>query len=380
MIDLREFAKLGKEGVLALFADSTNAERPGYTMTEQKVIQSFENLFNEAKNSRIIVASFASNISRLQQIIHCAHKHGRKVAYSGRSMISYMAIAAELGILDIPEDVIIDIDLLNRYPKNKVVLLTTGSQGEPMSALTRMAHSDHRKIIVGPEDFIIISANPIPGNEKTIGTVINELMKRGCRVVYESMYDVHVSGHACQEELKIVQGLVKPKHFIPVHGEQKHLSKHADLAKSMGMSPKDIYIGDIGDLIEINKDYIKKIKTIPAGRIFVDGYGVGDVGNLILKERKHLAEDGLIVITATIENSNVISGPDILSRGFVFVKESEPLMKEAKKKALKIIESNLFEGKKELGATKAKLNDALSRFFFDKTKRRPMIVPVITTI
>ncbi|MDR1012911.1 MAG: ribonuclease J [Lactobacillales bacterium] len=381
MIDLCHLAHLGNQGVLALFADSTNAERPGYTMTEQKVIESFQNLFYEAQDRRIIIASFASNISRLQQIIHCAHRYGRKVAYSGRSIISYMAIAAELGFLNIPEGVIIDIDLINRYPKDKVVLLTTGSQGEPMSALTRMAYSDHRKIIVGPDDFIIISANPIPGNEKTIGAVINELLKRGCHVVYESMYDVHVSGHACQEELKLIEGLIKPQYFIPVHGEQKHLRKHAGLAKAMGMPDSRIFIGEIGDLLEINKDYIKKIGSVPAGRVFVDGSGVGDVGNLVLKERKHLAEDGLIVIVAVMESSgNIISGPDILSRGFVFVKESEPLMKEARRKAFGILESHYKRGKRELGAIKMRLNEELSKLFFDKTKRNPMILPVIMEI
>ncbi len=264
MIDLARFAELGKKGVLALMADSTNAERPGYTKTEKMVDNSFESLFQRAENNRIIIATFASNISRVQQIINCAVRFGRKVALSGRSMLNVMGIAVELGYLDVPEGVLIDIDLLNRYPKEKVVLVTTGSQGEPMSALARMAFADHRKVEVGPGDFIIISARPIPGNEKTVGNVVDELLKRGCEVVYESMYEVHVSGHACQDELKIIHGIVKPKYFIPVHGEQKMLQKHAGVAKAMGMSSANIYIGDIGDVVEINEAFLRNAGTVPA--------------------------------------------------------------------------------------------------------------------
>ena len=382
MIDLGRFAQLGSEGVLALFADSTNAERSGYTITEQKVVASFERLFKQAENNRIIIASFASNIGRIQQIIHCAAKYDRKVAFSGRSMINYMTIAGELGYLDIPDGVIIDIDVLNKYPKEKTVLLTTGSQGEPMSALSRMAYSDHRKVEVGPDDFIIISANPIPGNEKMVGAVVNELLKKGCTVVYESMYEVHVSGHACQEELKLIQGVTKPKYFIPVHGEQKHLRRHAKLAKAMGLKDSDIFIGDIGDVIEINQDYMKHIGKVQAGRILVDGLGIGDVGNIVLRDRKHLAEDGLIVVVCTMDfaNGQIVSGPDIVSRGFVYVREAEPLMGEAKAKIVRVLNDFNAEGVREWGLMKNKIRDDLSKFFYERTKRSPMILPIIMEI
>lgn len=382
MIDLAKFAELGREGVLALFADSTNAERPGYTMTEQKISKSFESLFNQADNNRIIIATFASNISRIQQIIDCAQKHGRKVAFSGRSMINYMNVAGELGYVNVPEGLIIDLDLLNRYPKEKVVLVTTGSQGEPMSALSRMAYSEHRKVEVGPDDFIIISANPIPGNEKTVGSVINELLKLGCKVVYESMYEVHVSGHACQEELKIMQGLTKPKYFIPVHGEQKHLIKHANLAKGMGMKASNVFIGDIGDVVELNKDYMKKLNPVTAGRVLVDGLGVGDVGSIVLRDRKHLGQDGLIVVVCTLnpEDGSAIAGPDIVSRGFVYVRESEPLMDDARKRVLKILENCAHENVHEWGIIKTKIKDDLSKLFYEKTRRNPMILPIIMEV
>ena len=382
MIDLGRFAQIGAEGVLALFADSTNAERQGYTVTEQKVVASFEQLFKQAENNRIIIASFASNIGRIQQIINCAVKYDRKVAFSGRSMVNYMAIAGELGFLDIPDGVIIDIDLLSKYPKEKTVLLTTGSQGEPMSALTRMAYSDHRKVEVGPDDFIIISANPIPGNEKMVGAVVNELLKKGCTVVYESMYEVHVSGHACQEELKIIHGVTKPKYFIPVHGEQKHLHHHAQLAKNMGMKASNIFIGDIGDVIEINQDYMKHLGKVPAGRVLVDGLGIGDVGSIVLRDRKHLAQDGLIVVVCTMDFSNgyIVSGPDIVSRGFVYVRESEPLMETAKNKVVKVLESCSEEGISEWGIMKTKIKEDLSKFFYEQTKRSPMILPIIMEI
>ncbi|TGJ77922.1 ribonuclease J 1 [Caproiciproducens galactitolivorans] len=382
MIDLSRFAQLGQEGVLALLADSTNAERPGYTMTESKVNDSFERLFKRAENSRIIIATFASNISRVQQIINCAVKYGRKVALSGRSMINVMGIGVEMGYLDVPDGVLIDLDLINRYPKEKVVLVTTGSQGEPMSALTRMAFADHRKVEVGPGDFIIISARPIPGNEKTVGTVIDELMKRGCEVVYESMYEVHVSGHACQEELKLMQGITKPKYVIPVHGEQKHLRKHARLAYAMGKTDSEVYIGDIGDVLELNQDYMKKLPSVPAGRVLVDGLGVGDVGSIVLRDRKHLAEDGLIVVVCTIaqEDGHVISGPDVVSRGFVYVRESEPLMDEAKELVNAVLENCADNNVHDWGTLKTRIKDELSRMLYDRTKRNPMILPIIMEV
>ncbi len=382
MIDLARFAELGKEGVLALFADSTNAERQGYTMTEKKISASFDKLFNAAGSKRIIIATFSSNISRIQQIVNCAHKYGRKVCFSGRSMCNYVNISSELGYIDIPPEVLLDINLINSYPKEKVVLITTGSQGEPMSALSRMASSEHKKISVGPEDFIIISANPIPGNEKTVGDVINDLMKLGCHVVYESMYEVHVSGHACQEELKIMQGIVKPKYFIPVHGEQKHLVKHAELAKMMGMKASNVFIGDVGNAVEINRDYMKKLPDVPAGKILIDGLGVGDVGNIVLRDRKHLSEDGLIVVVATIESQtgNIVSGPDIVSRGFVYVRESEELIESARKAALQAIEKCTQENIYDWGTIKNSIKDDLSKLFYNKTRRDPMILPILMEV
>lgn len=382
VIDLGRFAQLGSKGVLALFADSTNADRPGYTKTEKNLNASFDNLFRKAGKNRIIIASFASNIGRIRQIINCAVKYDRKVAFSGRSMINYVTIASELGYLDVPEGVIIDIDLLNKYPKEQIVLLTTGSQGEPMSALSRMASADHKKVDVGPEDFIIISANPIPGNEKMIGSVINDLMKRGCTVVYESMYEVHVSGHACAEELKLIQSIVKPKYFIPVHGEQKHLRRHGALAVEMGMPASNVYIGDIGDLLEINQNHMKNIGKVPAGRVLVDGLGVGDVGNVVLRDRKHLAQDGLIVVVCAIDFSSgyVVSGPDIVSRGFVYVRESESLMAAAKAKVTEILSDCNNENVYEWGMIKSNIKEALSKFFYEQTKRSPMILPIIMEV
>lgn len=382
MIDLGRLAQLGREGVLALFSDSTNAEREGYTKSESKVDESFDRLFKRAEDSRIIIATFASNVSRVQQIINCAVKYGRKVALSGRSMVNVMTIGEEMGYLEIPKGVLIDIDLINRYPKEKIVLVTTGSQGEPMSALTRMAFADHRKVEVGPGDFIIISARPIPGNEKTIGNVIDELIKRGCKVVYESMYEVHVSGHACREELKLMQGIVKPKYFIPVHGEQKHLRKNAELAFAMGMDPKNVFIGDIGDVLEINEEYMKRLTPVPAGRILVDGLGVGDVGSIVLRDRKHLAEDGLIVAVCTIsaQDGHVISGPDVVSRGFVYVRESEPLIDDARNLVGSILEDCANNHVHDWGTLKTRIKDELSRLLYDRTRRSPMVLPIIMEV
>ena len=382
MIDLGRLAQLGREGVLALLADSTNAERPGFTATEQKVANSFENLFRRAQNNRIIVATFASNISRVQQIINCAVRYGRKVALSGRSMLNVMGIAMEMGYLEAPDGVLIDIDMISRYPKDQIVLVTTGSQGEPMSALARMAFADHRKVEVGPGDFIIISARPIPGNEKTVGNVVDELLKRGCEVVYESMYEVHVSGHACQDELKIMQGIVRPQYFIPVHGEQKMLQKHAGLARQMGMPDSRIYIGDIGDVLEVSENGMKKIGSVPAGRVLVDGLGVGDVGSVVLRDRKHLGEDGLIVVVCTIsqETGHVVAGPDVVSRGFVYVRESEPLIDDARALVSRILNECADNGIREWGTLKTRIKDGLSRLLYDRTRRSPMILPVIMEV
>ena len=382
MIDINRFAELGDEGVLALLADSTNAERPGYTMSERRVGASFDSLFKDAENQRIIIATFASNINRVQQIINCAHKYGRKVAFSGRSMVNYMTVAMELGYLDVPDGVIIDIDLLDKYPAEKVVLVTTGSQGEPMSALYRMAYSDHRKVEVGPGDVIIISANPIPGNEKTVGSVVDELLKLGCKVIYESMYEVHVSGHACQEELKLIHGITKPKYFIPVHGEQKHLRKHAELAYQMGMEHKNVFIGDIGNVIEINENYLKQLESVKSGKVFVDGLGVGDVGSIVLRDRKHLGQDGLIIVVASLDSydGHIISGPDIVSRGFVYVRESEVLIEEVKQTAADALEDCAFDNVHDWNTIKNKIKDDVSHLIYSKTRRTPMILPIIMEV
>lgn len=382
MIDLTRFAELGKEGVLALMAESTNAERPGYTKTEAMVQEGFENLFIRAKNQRIIIATFASNINRIQQIINCAYATNRKVAFSGRSMLNYIQVATELGYLDVPEGVIIDIDLLNQYLPEQIVLVTTGSQGEPMSALSRMAYSDHRKVSVGKGDCIIISAKPIPGNEKLVGNVIDELLKLGCDVVYESMYEVHVSGHACQEELKIIHSLVKPEFFIPVHGEQKHLRKHADLAMSLGMSSDNIFIGDIGNVVEFKDHTMKQLPSVTSGKVFVDGLGVGDVGSIVLRDRKHLGQDGLIIIVASLDivDGYVVSGPDIVSRGFVYVRESEELLHEVRRIAIEILDDFANRNIHEWNVIKNKIKDDVSKHIFNKTRRSPMILPIIMEV
>ena len=382
MIDLSSFARVGDEGVLALLAESTNAERSGYTPTEMMVSESLDSLFKKAENYRIIIATFASNVNRVQQIINCAEKYGRKVAFSGRSMVNYMDVAKRLGYLQLPDNILIDIDMLNKYMPEQVVLVTTGSQGEPMSALSRMAYSDHRKVMVGEGDFIIISANPIPGNEKTVGNVVDELLKRGCKVIYESMYDVHVSGHACQEELKIIHRLVKPKFFIPVHGEQKHLRKHAELAEFLGMDKKHIFIGDIGSTVEITDDGMKEVGKVPAGKVFVDGLGVGDVGSIVLRDRKHLGQDGLIIIVASLDvyDGHVISGPDIVSRGFVYVRESEGLLDEVRALALDILEDCAEKNIHEWGIIKNRIKDEISKLISHRTRRSPMILPILQEV
>lgn len=382
MIDLTRFAELGKEGVLALMADSTNAERPGYTKTEAKVQESFESLFVRAKDQRIIIATFASNVNRIQQIIDCACANGRKVAFSGRSMLNYVQVANELKYINIPEGVVIDIDLLGEYTPDEIVLVTTGSQGEPMSALSRMAYSDHRKVAVGAGDFIIISANPIPGNEKMVGNVIDELLKLGCEVVYESMYEVHVSGHACQEELKIIHSLVKPEFFIPVHGEQKHLRKHALLAESLGMAKDHIFIGDIGNVVELKPHIMKTLPSVASGKVFVDGLGVGDVGSIVLRDRKHLGQDGLIIIVASLDivDGYIVSGPDVVSRGFVYVRESEELLHEVRRISTEILQDFAEKNVHEWNTIKNKIKDDVSKHLFNKTRRSPMILPIIMEV
>lgn len=379
MIDIARFAELGKEGVLALLMESTNAERSGYTASEKIVGESFANLFRKAGKNRIIVATFSSNIHRIQQIIYEADKCGRKVAVSGRSMVNVVNIAAEMGYLHLPENILIDIETIKRYTPEQLVIVTTGSQGEPLSALHRMAMGEHRQLELIPSDMIIISATPIPGNEKTVGNVVNELMRKGANVVYEKMYDVHVSGHACQEELKLMLGITSPKFFIPVHGEQKHLVHNAQLALGVGIAKENTVIASIGNVIEITNKSIKVADTVPAGRVLVDGLGVGDVGNVVLKDRINLADNGIIIVTVTIDSvtGEVVSGPEVISRGFVYVKESEELMADMNEIACDILERCYMTGTKDWNGVKIKLRDGMSRFIRERTGRSPMILPIV---
>ena len=382
VIDIGRFAQLGKEGVLALLADSTNVERPGYTASERIVGESLSNLFKKAGDNRIIVATFSSNIHRIQQIIDEAYRCNRKVAVSGRSMLNVVSIASELGYLNVPENVLIEIEAIRNYTPGQTVIITTGSQGEPLSALHRMAFSDHRQVEIIPGDMIIISATPIPGNEKLVTKVINELMKHGANVVYERMYDVHVSGHACQEELKLIMSIVNPKYFIPLHGEQKHLMKHTDLARIMGINPKNTLVATNGSVIEVSNKEIKCSEVVPAGRVFVDGLGVGDVGSIVLRDRKLLSDDGIIVVAVSIDSvtREVVSGPDIVSRGFVYVKESEDLMNEINDLVCDILERCYINRIRDWSTIKTKIKDGVSRFLFTRTKRSPMVLPMIMEV
>ncbi len=382
MMDIARFGELGKKGVLALLSDSTNVERPGYSMSERKVGETFDELFTNNPKKRIIVATFASNIHRVQQIVNCAIKTKRKVAISGRSMESVVAASSELGYLKAPKGLIIDIADINKYPDNKLVIVTTGSQGEPMAALSRMAFSDHKKVEIGKGDLVIISASPIPGNEKMIAKVIDELFKKGADVVYKSLADVHVSGHACQEELKIMLSVTKPKYFIPVHGEYRHLMQHAHLAHKVGIKESNTFIMKIGQVMEIDANSAKIVGSVPSGRVFVDGSGVGDVGNIVIRDRKHLSEDGLIMIVMAIDSATgkVMAGPDVISRGFVYVRESEDLMeriKERSKAALKICEN---KNKHDWASIKTTVKTSLSQYVYEETKRNPMILPVILEV
>ena len=381
-IDLNRFAELGSSGILALMADSTNVERPGYTMSEKKVGKTFDRLFASAEK-RIIVASFSSNVHRLQQIVDAANLCDRKIAFSGRSMVNMVKVASELGYINIPEGIQININDISRYPDNEIVVATTGSQGEPMSALVRMANAEHRQMTLQKGDTVIMSSSAIPGNEKTISNIINLLYEKGVDIIYEdTLDDIHVSGHACQEELKLIHSLVKPKYFIPVHGEYRHLARHAKLAEELGMSANNIFIGKNGNVIELNKDYAAMTETVPSGIIFVDGLGVGDVGNIVLKDRKVLSEDGLMVVVVTLskKENKIISGPDIISRGFVYVRESEDLMEGARKVVSDALEECLSKNTKEWSTLKSAIRDSLGKHLYNKTKRNPMILPVITEI
>ncbi len=382
MIDLGRLGELGKKGVLALLSDSTNVENPGYTMSESKVGITFDEIFSTYKKKRIIVATFASNVHRIQQLINSTVKHGRKLAVSGRSMENIVEVASLLGYIDIPRGTLISIDEIKKYQPHQVVICTTGSQGEPMSALSRMASSDHRKVEIGSGDLIVISAKPIPGNEPSISKVVDDLFKRGAEVIYESANEIHVSGHACQEELKIVLGITKPKYFIPVHGEYRHLIQHAKLGEKMGVLPENIFILGNGQMLEFSPEGAKTVSTVPSGRILVDGLGVGDVGNIVLRDRKHLAQDGLIVIVISIssETGELSGSPDVISRGFVYVRESEDLIEEIRSVVVKSLNNSKASGIHDWSTIKLNVKNSLSTFLYSKTKRSPMLLPIIVEV
>ena len=378
-IDLQRFGELGKKGVLALMCDSTNAERPGFTMSERTVGKTFDNIFAEHKNTRIIIATFASNVDRVQQIINSAYKYGRKVVIEGRSMVNVITTAAELGYLDIPENTLIDIETMKNYPDEQMVLVTTGSQGESMAALSRMAANMHRKVQVTSGDTVILSSNPIPGNEKAVSKIINELTMMGANVIFQ---DVHVSGHACQEEIKLIYSLVHPKYAIPVHGEYRHMKAQADIAAALGIPKDNIFILHSGDVLELDEKKAEISGHVPCGSILVDGLGVGDVGNIVLRDRQHLAEDGILIVVLTLErfSNQLLSGPDIVSRGFVYVRESEGLMEEARHVVEDAITDCMDKHVSDWGKIKNVIKDSLSDFLWKRTKRSPMILPIIMEV
>ena len=376
VIDLQRFAEIGKKGVLALMCDSTNAERPGFTMSERTVGKTIDGLFAEHQNSRIIIATFASNVDRVQQIINSAYKYGRKVVIEGRSMVNIISIAQELGYINIPENTLIDVEQMKNYTGEQLVLITTGSQGESMAALSRMAAHLHKKISILPGDTVIFSSHPIPGNEKAVSNVINELSAQGANVVFQ---DVHVSGHACQEEIKLIYSLVKPKYAIPVHGEYRHLKAHAEVAQSLGIPKENIFLMYSGDVMELDEDGAAVTGKVHTGAIMVDGLGVGDVGNIVLRDRQHLSEDGIMVVVLTLEKrtNQLLAGPDIVSRGFVYVRESEDLMGEAREVVEEALDGCLSKNISDWGKIKSTIKDALGDYVWKKTKRRPMILPII---
>ncbi len=380
-INLAEFAAYGERGVLALLSDSTNAERPGYSNSERTVGRSFEMLFGMAENKRIIIATFASNIQRIQQIFNMAVKYDRKVAVSGRSMINNIDMALELGYLQAPSTLLIDIETINNYPPEKLVIVTTGSQGEPLSALSRMSGGMHRNVRIGVGDFVIFSSKPIPGNEKMVGKVVNSLMKQGADVIYESMYDVHTSGHACQGELSLMLSLVKPKYFIPVHGEYKQLKKHADLARGIGIPEENIHIPDIGECIALGSA-ITLEASVPSGKTLVDGLGIGDVGSVVLRDRQHLSQDGLVIVVATVDSvsGELLSGPDIVSRGFVYVRENEDLIDDAKKCVSDVLYACWAGGVRDWSSVKSRIREDVSQLLYRRTKRSPMVLPILMEV
>ncbi|MBR5447565.1 MAG: ribonuclease J [Clostridia bacterium] len=381
MMDLTRIGEYGRQGVLLMLCESTNVERSGFTPSERRVGFSLDNIFMQNHDKRIIIATFSSNVHRVQQIINTSVKFGRKVAITGRSMINVVGAATRLGYMEVPENVLIDISEIGRYPQEMITIITTGSQGEPMSALYRMAFSDHNQVSLTSQDLVVLSSHAIPGNEKLVGRVINEMYRRGVNV-YHDDDEVHVSGHACSEELKLMHALVKPKYFMPIHGEYRHLMQHKDLAEFMGMDPRNIFVCDNGHVLELDRETCKRGVPVPAGRTLVDGYGVGDVGNIVLRDRRHLAQDGLIVIVATVDvdQNFLISGPDIISRGFVYVRESEELMDEVREIARNTLTEMLDSGITEWTQLKQNTKDALSKFLYSKTKRRPMILPVIMNV
>jgi len=381
MIDIARFGQLGKEGVLALLADSTNVEKPGNSVSERKVGQRFDQLFKDC-NKRIIVTTFASNVHRIQQIINSAAKYRRKVGITGRSMENVMRVSTELGYMNVPDGVLEDMNHIKTLPRNKTVIITTGSQGESMSALYRMAFSGHRQVEIDAGDRVIISASAIPGNEKTVSRVINELYNKGAEVIYDKLSDLHVSGHACQEELKMMLALTQPKYFIPVHGEKRHLHAHANLAREMGVEPKNILISDIGHVIEMTKRSVKENGVVPSGKVLVDGIGVGDVGSVVLRDRRHLAQDGMVVVVMSMSSDDysLISGPDIITRGFVYVKESEELMDNLRRVVMESIECCTRTKVRDYATIKAKVKTNLSGYLYKRTKRSPMILPVIMEV
>ncbi len=378
-IDLQRFGEIGKKGVLALMCDSTNAERTGFTMSEKSVGATFDEIFSEHKNTRIIIATFASNVDRVQQIINSAEKFGRKVGVEGRSMVNIISTASELGYLKIPDNTLVETDQLKNYPDEKTVLITTGSQGESMAALSRMANGTHKKITIKPKDTIIFSSNPIPGNEKAVSHVINELFQKGADVIFQ---DVHVSGHACQEEIKLIYSLVKPKYSIPVHGEYKHLMAQAKVVEDLGMDKDNIFILSSGDVLELDEEGAEVTGRVQTGDVMVDGLGVGDVGNIVLRDRQHLAEDGIIIVVMTLENGSgrVLAGPDIVSRGFVYVRGSESLMDEAKAVLDETMDYCMDKNITDWGKIKSEIKDSLGDFVWKETKRRPMIMPIIMEV
>ena len=380
-INLTRIAEIGQKGVLAMIGESTNVLREGYTMSESKVGETFNRLFQSLSDNRIIIATFASNVHRVQQIINSAEKYGRKVVLSGRSMVNVTETARKLGQFRVKKDTFVDIKDMDKYDDSEIVLITTGSQGEPMSALTRIAYGEHRKIQLTPNDAVILSATPIPGNENAVTKVINRLLERGAKVIYETLSEIHVSGHACQEELKLILSLVKPKYFIPAHGEVRHLMKHAKIAQQMGMDERNIFIMENGNSLEISQKSAKLVGDVPSGNILVDGLGVGDVGNIVLRDRRHLSEDGLIIVVISLtKEGKVVSGPDIISRGFVYVRESEDLIEDAKNVVRKILNDDSRDNLKDWNGLKSDIRDNLRSYIFKNTKRNPMILPIIMEV